>query len=107
MLLNHYEDKWDLRIGRQRNNWGIHDIWNINDIFYTYNFWNFDYQHRLGINDIRLQRNLKDNSTLGLAFAPRKRRKEHTAAVLFCFKRKKYDLQLLGGVLKSDFVVVG
>lgn len=107
ILLNYSDDKWDLCIGRQRINWGIHNVWNPNDIFNAYNFLDFDYEERPGSDAIRLQRNLKDNSTLELAFAPGKRRKEHTAAVMFRFNRKKYDFQLLGGVLKSDFVVGG
>lgn len=107
MLLNYSDDKWGLFVGRQRINWGIHNIWNPNDIFNAYNFLDFDYEERPGTDAIRIQRNLKSNSALEMAFAPGRRRDKHTAAALYKFNRKKYDFQILCGVLKSDFVIGG
>ncbi len=48
-------DKFQARIGRQRINWGQTLIWNPNDIFNVYSFFEFDYIERPGSDAIRLQ----------------------------------------------------
>ncbi|HWB63945.1 MAG TPA: hypothetical protein VG603_10570, partial [Chitinophagales bacterium] len=48
LYLDWQNDKWDVRVGRQRLNWGINITWNPNDIFNTYNFLDFDYEERPG-----------------------------------------------------------
>ena len=60
-------EHWDLRIGRQRINWGLNTIWNPNDIFNAYNFLDFDYEERPGNDAIRIQRFLNEQSKLEVA----------------------------------------
>ncbi|MFV8344066.1 hypothetical protein [Flavobacterium sp. XS2P39] len=107
ILLQYGDEKWDIKIGRQRINWGINNIWNPNDIFNTYNFLDFDYEERPGNDAIRIQRNLNTNSVLELAYKPGKKSTEHTAAFLYKFNKWNYDFQFLGGIYQTDYVVGG
>lgn len=105
MLIQYGDEKWDIKIGRQRINWGINNIWNPNDIFNAYNFLDFDYEERPGNDAIRIQRNINPNSVLELAYKPGKYKDEHTAAFLYKFNKWKYDFQFLGGIYQTDYVV--
>lgn len=107
LLIQYADEKWDIKIGRQRINWGVNNIWNPNDIFNAYNFLDFDYEERPGNDAIRIQRNLKNNSVLELAYKPGKHKDEHTAAFLYKFNKWKYDFQFLGGMYQTDYVVGG
>lgn len=105
MLLHYSDEKLDLFIGRQRINWGINTVWNPNDIFNSYNFLDFDYEERPGIDAVRIQRNFKNNSCLELAYKLGKNSNEHSMAALFKFNKWKYDFQFLGGIYHTDFVL--
>ena len=49
LYIDYKGDDWNVRLGRQRINWGITTTWNPNDIFNTYNFLDFDYEERPGV----------------------------------------------------------
>ena len=107
MLVQYADEKWDIKIGRQRINWGINNIWNPNDIFNAYNFLDFDYEERPGNDAIRIQRNLNNNSVLEFAYKPGKYKDEHTAAFLYKVNKWNYDFQFLGGIYQTDYVLGG
>lgn len=107
MLLRYSLKKWDIKIGRQRINWGINNIWNPNDIFNAYNFLDFDYEERPGTDAIRIQRFFNKNTFLDFAYKPAKEKEKHTAAMLFGFNKCKYDFQVLSGIYQSDLVIGG
>ena len=107
MLVQYANEKWDIKIGRQRINWGINNIWNPNDIFNAYNFLDFDYEERPGNDAIRIQRNLNNNSVLEFAYKPGKYKDEHTAAFLYKVNKWNYDFQFLGGIYQTDYVLGG
>ena len=104
-LLRYSLENWDFKIGRQRINWGINNIWNPNDIFNAYNFLDFDYEERPGSDAIRIQRFFKKNTFLEFAYKPAKKKDQHTAAVLFGWNKWKYDFQVLSGIFQTDFFV--
>lgn len=104
MLLQYATDKWDIKIGRQRINWGINNIWNPNDIFNAYNFLDFDYEERPGNDAVRIQHFFKDNSAIEFACKPGKEKDQTIAAGLYKFNKSKYDVQFLGGVFNTDIV---
>lgn len=106
-LLQYLTDKWNIKIGRQRINWGINNIWNPNDIFNAYNFLDFDYEERPGNDAIRVEHFLKDNSTIEFAYKAGKEKDQTIAAALYKFNKSKYDIQFLGGVYNTDIVVGG
>lgn len=107
LLLQYQTDKWDIKLGRQRINWGVNTIWNPNDIFNAYNFLDFDYEERPGNDALRVQHFLKNNSTLEFAYKPGKHKNETIAGLLYKFNKKKYDWQLLSGVFNHDLVFGG
>ena len=57
----------EIKLGRQRINWGQTFVWNPNDIFNTYNFFDFDYPERPGADAIRIQYYTSNTSSLDLA----------------------------------------
>ena len=107
ILVQYATEKWDVKIGRQRINWGINTIWSPNDLFNSYNFLDFDYEERPGNDAIRIQHFFTDNSTLEMAYKPGKNKDETIAAMLYKFNKNKYDYQILGGIYLQDLVVGG
>lgn len=94
--------KWNLRMGRQRVNWGINLSFNPNDIFNAYNFLDFDYEERPGVDAARIQ--YYYNSTSGLDFVIKGGDSIQQAgtALRWFFNAKGYDFQVLGGVSNHD-----
>ncbi len=93
--------KFELTVGRQRINWGLNMIWNPNDIFNTYNFFDFDYAERPGSDAVLAQFYTGDFSSLQLA-AKLNSGKKLTLAALYKFHLFHYDFQLLAGVMDDD-----
>ena len=54
-IYDYRDNKINFRIGRQRINWGTTTIWNPNDIFNAYNFLDFDYEERPGMDGGKFQ----------------------------------------------------
>ncbi len=95
--------KLEVTIGRQRINWGINTVWNPNDIFNTYNYFDFDYVERPGSDAVLVQYYTGALSSLQIA-AKLDHKHQLTAAAMYKFNLKNYDIQLLGGVMDQDFV---
>jgi hypothetical protein len=93
-------------LGRQRINWGQALIWNPNDIFNAYSFFDFDYAERPGSDAIRLQYFPASSSAIELAVKV-DNEKDITAAGLFRFNKWGYDIQFLAGIADSMDIVVG
>lgn len=98
--------KTEIRIGRQRINWGQTLVWNPNDIFNAYSFFDVDYPEKPGSDAVRVQYYPSFSSVMELAVSLN-RAGEVTAAGLWRFNRKGYDVQLLGGYAGSRDVVAG
>jgi hypothetical protein len=92
--------------GRQRINWGQSRVWNPNDLFNVYSYFDVDYTERPGSDAIRLQYYPGYTSTIELA-AKIDSSNKVTAAGLFRFNMLGYDLQFLGGVLGEKDYVAG
>ncbi len=99
-------DKFALRIGRQRINWGQCMAWNPNDLFNTYSFFDFDYIEKPGSDAVRLQYYTSGTSSLEFAVKANVD-KQLTTMAMYRFNRWGYDIQLLGGVLNDQDWVVG
>lgn len=94
------------RVGRQRINWGQTLIWNPNDIFNVYSFFDFDYIERPGSDAIRLQYYPDYSSSLEMVVNANY--ENHiTAASLYRFNKWGYDIQFLAGYVNSEDFVVG
>lgn len=97
---------YQLNIGRQRINWGQALVWNPNDVFNAYSYFDFDYVERPGSDAIRLQLFPSYSSAIELA-AKVNNRDELTAAALFRFNRWGYDIQFTGGYVNSEDIFFG
>jgi len=106
LWLDFNSGKFQARIGRQRINWGQALVWNPNDIFNAYSYFDFDYVERPGSDAIRLQYYPGSSSTIELAVKSN-HNKEITAAALYRFNKWSYDFQFLAGVLENDELSAG
>jgi len=92
--------------GRQRINWGQTFVWNPNDIFNTYSYFDFDYVERPGSDAARLQIFPSYSSVVEIA-AKVNSEDELTAAALVRVNRWGYDFQFIGGYVNSEDIMVG
>lgn len=97
LSLEYLKKNWEVRLGRQRINWGIHTFWNANDIFNTFSFTDFDYEERPGSDAISIRRYFSSSGSLELAIRAADRWSRTTAGMLWRFNRWRYDFQLLAG----------
>jgi hypothetical protein len=93
-------------IGRQRINWGQTFVWNPNDLFNSYSFFDFDYEEKPGSDAIRFQFYPSYSSKLDLVVKLDNNNKV-TAAGLYRFNKWSYDIQLLGGYYNETDYVLG
>lgn len=99
--LEYRKDRWNIRAGRQRINWGMTNTWNPNDIFNSYNFLDFDYEERAGSDAIKAQMLTGDLSNIEVAAATTGH--QSIAAVKYVTNYRKFDLQWNAGVYKGIF----
>lgn len=95
--------KWDITLGRQRINWGINTVWTPNDIFNTFNYFDFDYEERPGSDAVRVQYDFNASSSLDLAVSPGKAANQNIEALMYHLNRWNYDFQLFSGIYHQDF----
>jgi hypothetical protein len=97
---------FQLRVGRQRINWGQVFVWNPNDIFNAYSFFDFDYAERPGSDALRLQIYPSGSSTAEIAVKA-DNNNDITVAGLYRFNKWGYDIQFLAGYVNSEDYVIG
>ncbi|HEY9113392.1 MAG TPA: hypothetical protein VIN10_01750, partial [Bacteroidales bacterium] len=108
-------DKFELTAGRQRINWGQNLIWNPNDIFNAYNFFDFNYVERPGSDAVLMELYTGDFSSIQLAgklsyiqvaedtsVLILNEELKLTAAAMYRFSKWNYDWQAFGGVMETD-----
>lgn len=106
LWLDWYLGKLQIRAGRQRINWGQAMVWNPNDIFNAYSFFDFDYPERPGIDGLRVQFFTGMASQMDAVFKlDRNNRK--TMALRYRFNAGRFDWQALGGRLNDADWVAG
>jgi hypothetical protein len=93
-------------VGRQRINWGLAYVWNPNDWFNNFSFFDVDYMERPGSDAIRLQYFTGALSGAELVVKIDSSGKL-TAAGLYKLNKGKYDFQVLGGILSSEDLGLG
>lgn len=97
-------DKWQITLGRQRVNWGIDLIWNPNDIFNTYSYFNFEYAERPGADAVSIKYFTGALSYAELVYQVDESYDKSSFAGLYRFNTNAYDIQFLAGKMKTDFV---
>jgi hypothetical protein len=99
-------EKFQITVGRQRINWGQSFVWNPNDLFNSYSFFDFDYEEKSGSDAVRVQFYPSYSSKLDMVLKVDKDN-NITAAALYRFNKWSYDIQFLGGYYNGSDVVIG
>jgi len=107
LFLDYNFKNWQITIGRQRINWGQTFVWNPNDLFNSYSFFDFDYEEKPGSDAVRVQFYPSYSSKLDVVVKLDHENKV-TAAALYRFNKWSYDIQLIGGYYaETDYVLGG
>lgn len=106
LYFSYEKGNFNITIGRQRINWGQTFVWNPNDIFNSYSFFDFDYVEKPGSDAIRLQYYTGIAASLEAAVKINSE-EEITAAGKFIFNKYNYDFQLIGGIIDEEDYVGG
>ncbi len=96
----------ELTIGRQRINWGRTLVWNPNDIFNAYSYYDFDYMEKPGSDAVRAV--YYTGSASSIEGVVKVDSANHvTSAALYKFNRWGTDFQFLGGYANGEDLVFG
>ena len=95
---------FEVTLGRQRVNWGINLVWTPNDIFNSFNYFDFDYVERPGCDAVHMEYFTGFASSVQFAFKL-DHRDRVTSALMYKFNKWNYDFQVLGGVMTDDAVI--
>lgn len=106
LWLDYTRGSFQVTLGRQRINWSQTYVWNPNDIFNTYSYFDFDYEEKPGSDAIRFQYYTGTSSKAELTVKA-DRDKKVTAAGLYRFNRWQYDFQGLAGIYRQGDLVMG
>jgi hypothetical protein len=102
---------WQITAGRQRINWGINLVWNPNDIFNTFDYFDFDYEERPGSDALKIQYYTGVTSSAEMVYKVQRNnpenRTESTFAGRYRFSRFRYDFQFIGGLMPNDYILGG
>jgi hypothetical protein len=98
--------KIQMTAGRQRINWGQAIVWNPNDLFNTYSYFDIDYPERPGSDALRLQYYPSATSTVEVASKWNSKGKI-TLAGMGRFNAGGYDIQFLAGLVEDQDYVLG
>jgi hypothetical protein len=100
------KDRWQIKLGRQRINWGQNFVWNPNDIFNTYSFFDFDYPERPGCDALRIT--FFHSATASYEFAAAVNRYgKLTTAAMHHFNWRNIDFQIIAGQQAQSDAVLG
>ncbi len=102
LWFDYSDEKWNLRLGRQRINWGMNLVWNPNDLFNVYNFADFDYSERPGSDAVKIQRYFKKLRSLELVYKFTGNFNKDVFALKYAFNARSYDVQLIGAKYERD-----
>ena len=105
--LDYTTGNWQFRVGRQRINWGINLVWNPNDVFNTFSYFDFDYEERPGTDGIKIQYYTSVTSSAELVYKIGHNNDESAIAGMYRFSKFNYDFQFLGGWVGKDYVLGG
>lgn len=107
LILDYTIGNLQITLGRQRINWGQSFVWNPNDLFNTYSYFDFDYEEKPGSDALRLQYYIGESSTIELSSSLNNDKKV-TSSFLYRFNTRGFDIQFLGGIYtESDYVLGG
>ena len=107
LFLEYTKNSLEVRLGRQRINWGIGTIWNPNDVFNAYAFTDFDYSERPGSDALRVKYYTGFAGSVEVAVRAWKVKENAVAAFMWRFNRGNYDFQMIAGYGYEDAIIGG
>ena len=96
------KNDWEVKLGRQRINWGVNVAWNPNDWFNAYSFFDFDYEERPGSDAVRVTYYTGVASSIEVAAKAADTYDRFVAAGMYKINLRNYDVQFLGGLAQGD-----
>lgn len=105
LYTEYVKDSWEIRVGRQRVNWGISTIWNPNDIFNAYSFTDFDYEERPGSDAVRVRYYTGYAGSIEIAARGADKLENSTIAGRWVFNKESYDIQVIAGYAQQKWVL--
>ena len=96
------KNDWEVKLGRQRINWGVNLAWNPNDWFNAYSFFDFDYEERPGSDAVRATYYTGVASSIEIAAKIADSHDQFVAAGMYKMNKYNYDIQFLGGIAQGD-----
>jgi hypothetical protein len=87
--------RWEVRLGRQRVNWGLCTLWNPHDLLNAYSFIDFDYEERPGADALRVIQYTGGGQQVELAVRPADSLAGSTLALLYRGHRRGVNYQAL------------
>jgi len=103
LWVEYFGEKWQVRVGRQRINWGQNWVWNPNDLFNTYSFIDFDYEERPGSDAVRLQY-FFDKITVDVAASFEEDIDNSIFATKVSWNQNNYDFQVIASRFRNEWV---
>ncbi len=97
---------FDITVGKQRINWAKTFVWNPNDLFNNYSFFDFDYPERPGSDAIDAVYYISPMTNIELA-GKLDKDTSLTTAMRLSTTIGTYDLQMIGGILAQNDYVIG
>lgn len=99
------KNRFSATIGKQRINWGKSYVWNPNDVFNAYSFFDFDYEERRGTDAIALKYVTTPSASLEIASNISGSPDGTTMAIKYNFNTWEYDFQVFSGKYQTDYFV--
>ncbi len=96
------KNNWEVKLGRQRINWGVNLAWNPNDWFNAYSFFDFDYEERAGSDALRVTYYTGVSGSVEVATKMADSADDFVVASMFKTNKSNYDLQFLAGLAQGD-----
>ncbi len=103
--LDYTTGKFQVRAGRHRINWGQNFVWNPNDVFNAYSYFDFDYEERPGTDAVRLQYFTNTTASGEFVYQMGETIDDMSFMGLYRFSKWQYDIQFLAGQVKTDLVL--
>lgn len=106
LMIDYSTGNFQVTVGRQRINWGQTFVWNPNDLFNTYSYFDFDYEEKPGSDAVRMQYYVGESSKIELSTSINNN-DIITSVLLYRFNAKGFDIQFLSGVYTESDLVFG
>ncbi len=96
----------NITAGRQRINWAKTFVWNPNDIFNSYSFFDFDYMEKPGSDAFNIEYYTGMASSIN-AVVKLDSANNITAGAKYGFNLLNYDFQVIGGIINEQDYIAG